>query len=236
MSENTIDQNELGKLVTEAVLQMLREKQSSIVNHQSSILIGVCCGDCLNDGAKKSLQELRGANFHLHQPADADLKKREAREKLIAQSDGVLLPALGDDDIAKLSTGIFDEPVTRLALSALAEGKPVWAAVHSPYERAIKRNAPALHRKWEEQRRAVESFGIEIVEYSVLASRITEVLSPNEPQSDKTNSNQSGKRVLITAQQVEETAQNGKRLEVPNGAIVTPLARDRAKELNVKLN
>ena len=41
---------------------------------------------------------------------------------------------------------------------------------------------------------------------------------------------------LLTMFSIEAAAQNGASLKLPVGAIVTPLARDRAKELNVKMN
>jgi len=44
-----------------------------------------------------------------------------------------------------------------------------------------------------------------------------------------------GKRVLITAEVVRRASESGMDIEVPGGAIITPLARDTARQLGVKI-
>lgn len=196
------------------------------------ILVAVCCGECLRPEATASLEELKRAGIVLVEPGPHELKERATRERLVAKSDLVLLPSMGDDDAAKIALGIFDEPTARVALSALALGKPLLAASHSPYDEALKTRSPVLFNLWQGYRKTLENFGFQIVEATAITSATQAHLSPkNEVQ--KTTSN-SGKRRVITAQEVEAAAQNGKRVDA-SGAVITPLARDRARDLGVKL-
>src|SRR5690242_5166916 len=77
------------------------------------VLVAVCCDDCLNDDSKAAIAELRNARFDVQQPAEEEFKKRASREKWVSSSDIVVMPAVGDDDAAKMALGIFDEPVAR---------------------------------------------------------------------------------------------------------------------------
>lgn len=239
MSENQTAQ--LEKLIRDAVLRILQEqgeapaaKQEKTAKPVARLLVGTCCGDCLNEGAKAALEALRRAGFELIQPEESEFKKRAPREKLVASVDGVVLPSIGDDDAGKMANGIFDEPVARLALTALATGKPLFAALHSPYAADIRRNAPQLAQVWEGHKNALAGFGFRIAEYSALANLVQEEYAPKPQPIPAAPAAVKGK-VLITAQDVETAAKNGASLKLPSGAIVTPLARDRAKELNVKI-
>lgn len=247
---NEMHDSNLEAIIRAVVVRVLTEKQNSLsatpsIPPVAKLLVGVCCGECVNDNAQLALEDLRRAGVALNQPDETAFKKKLDREKLVAEHDGVLLPSLGDDDAAKMAMGIFDESVARLALTALASDKPVWAAIHSPYETAIKKRAPQLHRVWEGHRRLLESYGIQVVDYSQLTVTVQNALTPSlratrRPEGTRPQTGEGpgvrGKRVLISVKEVEAAAQNGAALRLPAGAIVTPLARDRAKELNVKIN
>jgi hypothetical protein len=239
MSDNQTAQ--LEKLIRDAVLRILQEqgtapaaKPEKAAKPVARLLVGICCGDCLNEGAKAALEALRRAGFELIQPEDSEFKKRAPREKLVAGVDGVLLPSIGDDDAGKMANGIFDEPVARLALSAIATGKPLFAALHSPYAKEIQMRAPQLSKVWEGHKAALESFGFRIAEYAALLDLVRgEYIVTTRPVV--TSGEVVKGKALITAREVEAAAKNGASLKLPPGAIVTPLARDRAKELNVKM-
>jgi hypothetical protein len=239
MSDNQTAQ--LEKLIRDAVLRILQEqgttpaaKPEPAAKPVARLLVGICCGDCLNEGAKSALEALRRAGFELIQPEESEFKKRAPREKLVASVDGVLLPSIGDDDAGKMANGIFDEPVARLALSAIATGKPLFAALHSPYAKEIKTRAPQLSRVWEGHKTSLESFGFRIAEYDALPDLVRgEYIVSTCPVV--TSGEVVKGKALITAREVEAAAKNGASLKLPPGAIVTPLARDRAKELNVKM-
>ncbi|MBV9469970.1 MAG: hypothetical protein JO316_11860 [Abitibacteriaceae bacterium] len=202
------------------------------------ILVAVCCEECLNDQARTALDALHAAHFEITQPAEDELKQRVPRERLIAEHDVVLLPAVGDDDAAKMALGIFDEPVARTALSAIALGKPLIAALHAPYDEALKTRSPLLKRMFEGHRRALASYGFEIVPATQLVPIITARFGT---QSNALNGGGAvkpagnGKKQLITAQDIDQLARKGQPLQLPAGALITPLARDRARELGLDI-
>ena len=260
------------------------------------VLAAVCCGECLSDAAKSALQTLPENGFVVSQPAEDELKKRAPREAMVSSHDVVLLPAVGDDDAAKMAAGIFDEPVTRTALAALASGVPVYLILHAPYAQALKSGSPNLARVLENNRRALQTLGFNIVEASALnemlrarfsgratfASGSNAAASTRGAQNDgamnsgarndfgvtfganmrggsdlngrgafgltsdaargvqdfatSTRAASGGARVLITAQDIDRAAQSGQALQLSSGAIITPLARDRARELNFPLD
>lgn len=239
--------HELEKLeatVRAVVMRVLSEHASSDRTPASparaNLLVAVCCNDCVNDQSRAALAELQKAQFELCQPDESAFKKKREREVLLERFDGLLLPSLGDDDAAKMANGIFDEPVARLTLNALAQGKPVWAMIHAPYQNQIRQHAPQLYRLWLNHRKVLEGFGIQIIEYSRAAQVIGECFSQTTPRNVDEPSTlpvaAHGKKVLVSVKEIEAAAKNGASIKLPVDAIVTPLARDRAKELNVKLN
>ena len=246
MSEFEVNAAQLQNLIRDTVQAVLREKMqgraarkapSSIVSAPQpaakQILVAVCCNECLRPEAMAALDELKNAGFVVIEPGPHELKERATRERLVSKSDLILLPSMGDDDAAKMALGIFDEPSARVALSALALGKPLLASPHSPYDGALKARSAVLFNLWQGYRKTLENFGFEIVEAAAMASAVNAHLSAKV--ESKTATVPSGKRQVITAQDIEKAAQNGKRFDVPNGALITPLARDRARELGVKL-
>lgn len=236
---------ELENLVRTVVTRVLREQSVSSARRlaapspppRAKLLVAVCCRECLGEAARTALRELERAGFELREREAGDLEKCALRDEWVAGHDGVLLPALGDDDLGKMAVGIFDTPVLRTALAALAGGKPVFGVEYSRYAAGIKTRLPQLHRWWENHRRAVEGLGLRFAEYSSLGETIgTAFAFPATPVVRPVESVRSTGRVLITAQDVEDAARLGASLRLGANALVTPLARDRAKELNVKMN
>lgn len=249
MSEFEVDATQLQNLIRETVQAVLRERiegraaLSRTLKTALSpplpaapppqVLVAVCCNECLRPEATAALEELKKAGFVLVEPGPHELKERATRERLVAKSDLVLLPSMGDDDAAKMALGIFDEPSARVALSALALGKPLLASPHSPYDAALKSRSPVLFNLWQGYRKTLENFGFEIMEAATIASAVQAHLNPK--LETKTASLSAGRKRVVTAQDVEIAARNGKKLDAPFGSVITPLARDRARELGVKL-
>ena len=250
MNEFEVNAAQLQTLIRETVQAVLREKvqrPGSPVSTLDStppapvetkpkakqILVAVCCGECLRPEATTALEELKRAGFVLVEPGPHELKERETRERLVSKSDLILLPSMGDDDAAKMALGIFDEPTARVALSALALGKPLLASPHSPYDSALKARSPVLFNLWQGYRKTLENFGFQIVEATAITGEAQAHLAPKTESAKTTIA--SGKRRVITAEDVEAAAQNGKLVDVPLGSVITPLARDRARDLGVKL-
>jgi len=234
---NSSETQEFEAIVRAIVARVLQQQGETpvVAKPATRVLVAVCCDECLNPAAMAALNELKAANFALHQPEESAFKKRAEREALVERSDVVLLPAVGDDDAAKMALGIFDEPVARVALSALALGKPLVVAMHSPYDDALKRNSPTLRRVFEGYRRALTGYGFEIVEYAGLAAAVRAHAPAQNGEAPAVAAPSGGRKQLVTAGDIEAAAKAGKSLQLPAGAIVTPLARDRARELGLEI-
>lgn len=251
------DLENLQDIISQIVLRVLQERgvnlptsngvgqslarsagNGALAPTRGRILVAVCCDECLSDPARAALDELKAAHFELMQPAEEELKKRAPREQLVAAHDLVLLPAVGDDDAAKMALGLFDEPVARTALAALASGKPLVAALHKPYEEALKTRSPLLKRMFDGHQRALQGYGFEIVSANQLATVISSrygAPSSALPNGSSASNGSNGKKQLITAQDIDRYARSGQPLSLPPGALITPLARDRARELGLNI-
>ncbi len=249
MKEIEVDAAQLQSLIRNTLEAVLREQAQSSKSGASiapsapaprpvagTVLVAVCCGDCVRPETQAALDELRRAGFVLIEPGEHELKDKATRERLISKSDAILLPAVGDDDAAKMALGIFDEPVARTALAALALGKPLVASLHSPYDAALKVRAPVLRAVWEGYRRTLIGFGFNIVEAAEIAATVQNQIVPRagaNEQASKPAAN--GRRVVVTAEDIDRAARDGKMFQSAPGALITPLARDRARELGVTL-
>ena len=249
MKEIEVDAAQLQSLIRNTLEAVLREqaqssKSGASINSPSApapravagtVLVAVCCGDCVRPETQAALDELRRAGFVLIEPGEHELKDKATRERLISKSDAILLPAVGDDDAAKMALGIFDEPVARTALAALALGKPLVASLHSPYDAALKVRAPVLRAVWEGYRRTLIGFGFNIVEAAEIAATVQNQIAPRAANEQTAKPAANGRRVVVTAEDIDRAARDGKMFQSPPGALITPLARDRARELGVLL-
>lgn len=249
MKEIEVDAAQLQTLIRstlEAVLREQSQKDATRANNSGvqapraiagHILVAVCCGDCVRPETQAALDELRRAGFVLIEPGDHELKDKATRERLISKSDAILLPAVGDDDAAKMALGIFDEPVARTALAALSLGKPLVVSLHSPYDALLKVRAPVLRAVWEGYRRTLSSFGFNVVEAAEIAATVQSQIAPRAEANAQTppKAAPNGRRVVVTAEDIDRAAKSGNKFQSPPGALITPLARDRARELGVTL-
>lgn len=248
MKEIEVDAAQLQSLIRDTLESVLREQAGRETGASASglsapasrpvaghVLVAVCCGDCLRPETQAALDELRRAGFVLIEPGAHELKDKATRERLISKSDAILLPAVGDDDAAKMALGIFDEPVARTALAALSLGKPLIAAMHSPYDAALKVRVPVLRAVWEGYRRTLSSFGFNVVEAAEIAATVQSQIAPRAATSQAPKPAANGRRAVVTAEDIDRASRDGKMFQSPPGALITPLARDRARELGVLL-
>lgn len=154
--------------------------------------------------------------------------------QLVRESVGIVVPVLTATALAKVATGITDTMATQVVMEALRTGKPVVAARNAaePDQEGMQSGgsraaAPALRRLWASHFQASESYGVHFVDVSELAAAMKAALGrrPAPP---------TGPQAVITEADVVAAAGIGE-LHVPSGAIVTPLARDTAAELGVRL-
>jgi hypothetical protein len=225
-----MDSSELQKLIESVVARVLSERATAPrAAPRGRVLIAVCCEACIGD-ARGQFDELQSSGVEITLPREDDLRLTTQRDELVNNCDVLVLPSINDAETGKIALGLFDEPHLRLVQAALAFGKPVLAALYTPYDAALKRNNPRLLRLYDDYRRALGGLNIDVVEQAQIAAQVRARLNVATPRTPSTR----GKK-LITARDVEEMARQQSTPSLAPGAIITPLARDRAKELNVRL-
>ncbi|MBP2654446.1 MAG: flavoprotein [Firmicutes bacterium] len=159
---------------------------------------------------------------------------------ILREADVVVMPVLTKNTAAKLARTISDTMLTTLVLQALLLGKPVIMASNAANPREYARieagtdQAPTgLVRVLEENLKRVEGLGVRLVDVAFIAAEIKKNLGRAQ---DSVSIAGSAIKVLIDAAAVKAALTCGdRRITIPKGAIITPLAVDRARELGVEL-
>lgn len=237
---------DLEKLISQAVNSLL---SSGVTNTQkpdtaptkvlspaplASILVAVCCSECLSDNVKDELRKIQEQQIKIHIEEADEFDETTVLQDLISPHQIAFFPALSENVVAKAATGIFDEPLSRLLLQAIEAGKPIIAIAPEPSE-GLRNNSPALFRLRQTHRQKIAQFGIRLITQKdivkVLLSALPKSTFKNRPQPIHGNN-----KPLLTAEDVEKAAREGmSKLVIPYRGIVTPLAKDRARDLNITI-
>ncbi|MDR3589832.1 MAG: flavoprotein [Negativicutes bacterium] len=161
--------------------------------------------------------------------------------KMLRETDVVVVPVLTQNTAAKLARAFSDTVVTTLVLQALMLGKPVLVAVNAadPHDgwrvSAGMGRAPAgLARMLQDNLKKIEGLGVRLVDVRQLAGETGRFFERNLTRQPAAAA--AATKVLIDAAAVKAAQINGsRRLDVPRGAVVTPLAVDAARDLGVEL-
>lgn len=160
--------------------------------------------------------------------------------KLLREADLVFVPVLTQNTAAKLAHTIADTFVTTLIMQALMMGKPVIAAMNAADPQAnlriqadMGKSSAGLLQSLHSNLDKLKVHGIKLVQVTSLATESQKLLE-RLVQTVKAPVN--NKKSVIGATAVKAVIANGfKQLTVAQGAIVTPLARDVARDLGVEI-
>jgi hypothetical protein len=157
--------------------------------------------------------------------------------ELLDCSEIVLVAHLSRTTLARTALGLSDSPAAGLVLNALWAGKPVVVAKDGVDPDLAARDpsgapdAPrALVRLYEEYLDRLEACGCRVVPAARIADTVLALLTGREPSRERPLQS----RRVVTEEDVRRAARRGEPLDVTR-AIVTPLARDAARELGVDL-
>lgn len=151
----------------------------------------------------------------------------------------VLVPVLTQNTAAKLALTIADTFVTTAILQALLRGKPVLAVPdaadpnHAQHgEVRTGKPAPALFKALQDNLKKLEAFGVTFVSSRQLAAEAGKRIGrPQDAEAAPVLAHK-----VIDAEAVRMAAKRGATtLTIRNGSIITPLARDIARECNIRL-
>lgn len=154
---------------------------------------------------------------------------------LLADIELVLVPVLTQNTAAKLALTLADTFVTTVILRALLCGKPVLAVPDAADPKQVQskaaRPAPALVRALQDNLKKLETFGIAFASVNQLAAEARKLIV----STGTVEAAQAITKTVIDAAAVTAAAKNGRKtLIIPKGSIITPLARDVARDCNME--
>ncbi|SFL36407.1 flavoprotein [Pelosinus propionicus] len=168
--------------------------------------------------------------------------------KALREADIVIVPVLTQNTAAKLSHTLSDTMVSTLILQGLMMGKPVIAAYNAAdpldswrAQYTMGNSSPGLIKALQGNLQKLADFGMELVPVESIAA-VSQKRLCQEAQmkvshtTEQPVSKSTHKKTVLDAAAIQTAAQNGtKSITVPKGAILTPLARDIARECGVEL-
>ena len=217
----------VGKLDTalEQVRQLETIASRSSVYTDASARSWVCGGD---------VREKAGTQCIL------DTVKSDGLEKVLQRADILVLPTLCFKVAAKVARMTFDSEGSSLVMSALMQGKQVVAArdgflfLESLTNEALKKEVRSILEK-------LESFGMILCATEDLY-RTVKALSDRETDrrafegENALAESAAEAPALITAKEIQAAVDaNQSVIRVAAGGIVTPLARDQAREYGIQI-
>ena len=160
--------------------------------------------------------------------------------KLLREADIVLVPVLTQNTAAKLAHTLSDTLASTLIMQALMLGKPVLAAINAadPQDSwRVKGNMgkcpPGLLQALLENLRKVEGYGLRLVQVHELAVGTRKLL--NSRVTSSVSAPQAKKSILDAAAIKTAAGQGLKSITISPGTIITPLARDVARDCGIEI-
>lgn len=169
-----------------------------------------------------------------------DTVRPEGLGKVLERADVLVLPTFCLKVGAKVANVILDDQAPGMVFSALAQGKKVLASrdgflIHETLSNMrIREEIDRILEK-------LEGFGIVFVPTDQLSARFQEIVlhpraSGDHREKKSPAPGDEGLRRIVTAKDINNAA-NAKKgtVRVVKGGVVTPLARDLAKEYGIKI-
>ncbi|WP_378954821.1 flavoprotein [Pelosinus sp. sgz500959] len=168
--------------------------------------------------------------------------------KLLRDADFVLVPVLTQNTAAKLAYTLSDTLASTLIMQGLMLGKPILAAMNAAdpqdgwrIQKDMGKCSPALSESLRQNLKKIEGYGIELVHVDGLAAgsqkiidRMAKKASSSQPSEPPRSTR--GKKSILDAETIKVAASNGlKSITTPKGSIITPLARDVAREYGIEI-
>jgi hypothetical protein len=160
--------------------------------------------------------------------------------RVLRQAAIVLVPVLTQNTAAKLAHSLADTLATTLIMQALMMGKPVVAASNAAdpadswrAKADMGKSPPGLVQALHGNLQKMENYGIQLVQVEQLAAHSQRILDFTVIRS---GSGEQTKKKVIDAETIKAAASNGnKSITVFPAMLVTPLARDVARDYGVEI-
>lgn len=172
-----------------------------------------------------------------------DTVKPEGLAKALQKADILVLPTFCLKTAAKVAGLICDDPESGIVFTALLQGKKILAADDGflVLDSLVNKN---LRSAIDQTLKKLEAFGVVFCPTEQLHATFQQIIAGNQkpkapaarPAQKEKKANAANGLKLITAKEIH-LAVNAKQntLELAQGGIITPLARDLAKEYSIQI-
>ena len=258
-----MDIEKLIEEITNEVIRYLEEEERigvSLSSDDSSLIIPLSYGFITWKESSQKIRELmakeRFPSLLIGETKEKDVIEKEwgkdtvrlypedsfptVSHELLRKTSLVLVPLFSTYSLARVS--LFT-PVTlqeRIILDALQTGVKVIIArdefcYSCPSRKSLgyDKASPSFNKKIKDYGQELSSYGVRFIE---LKDLISTVKFEMEPEEEPLIRPAGGKREVITNEDIILFASSGNKfMKVSPGAIITPLARDTAKEMGVEM-
>lgn len=260
-----MDQAEVVQLVTKEIMRQLQQmpvaaqEESTQIQHKALVIFtGGTIGFEQGLAEIKKLQDLCFAvTVVLSVSAQEVLGMERIKEelgshipivtaqspypgKLLRDTDILIVPVLTQNTAAKLAYTLSDTMVSTLILQGLMMGKPVIAASNAAdpldswrAQYTMGNASPGLVQALQHNLQKLAGYGIELVPVDTIAAVSQQRFKPKEKAAVNILAT---KKTVLDAATIQAAAQNGsKKIVISKGTIVTPLAKDIARDYGVEI-
>lgn len=159
---------------------------------------------------------------------------------VLREAEILLVPVLTQNTAAKLAYTLSDTMISTLILQGLMMGKPVVAASNAAdpmdswrAQHAMGKASSGLVQALQGNLQKLTGYGIQLVPVQTIARVSQNLLNYKEKVAVNSPSH---KRTVLDAAAIQAAAQNGaKSILVARGTIITPLAKDIARDCSVEI-
>lgn len=260
-----MSEQELIARITAEVMRRLAEKEVKKQHDLNCKVLAVITGGTIGlDSGLEQLKRLQDQGAEISvvlSPAAERVVGKERVEKYLGEQVEVItgempfpgrqlreatlvvVPVLTQNTAAKLAQTISDGLAPTLLMQALLMGKPVLAASNAAdpqdgwrLKAQMGKGAPALQQALGLNLKRLSEFGMILLPVEELAAHCLRYSGVAEKRKDATSAAKVGKRVVVDAAMIQGVAASGqKQIRLAPGAIVTPLARDIARQQGVEM-
>ncbi len=168
-----------------------------------------------------------------------DTVKRDGLEKVLQRADILVLPTFCFKTAAKVARLITDDDESGMVLSALIQGKRVLAS-NDGFMLLKGLANPGIKSEINQIVAKLEGFGMRMCKTENLAATFQDMQGRPGPQAgagvSKNINSQNGVLTLLTAKDIQAAANiKQETIAVAPGGLITPLARDQAKEYGIRI-
>lgn len=167
---------------------------------------------------------------------------------LLREADFLLVPVLTQNTAAKLAYTLADTLASTVIMQGLMLGKPILAAMNAAdpqdswrVQKNMGKSSPALSESLRQNLKKIEGYGIQLAHVEQLAMNSQKIMERLAKKASENQQSQSqvaggGKKSILDAAAIEVAASSGlTRIVVPKNGIITPLARDLARDHGIEI-